>query len=101
MVKLDTQNSRMKDFHDLWALSGAFEFNGATLQRAVAACFDRRRTPWTDETPRALTPAQFADIGERITDFLGPVRDSIVADEPHALTWPAGGPWQPRKESSP
>jgi hypothetical protein len=127
MVKLDTQNSRMKDFHDLWALAGAFDFEGAVLQRAVAACFDRRRTPWTDETPRALTPAfyqmpeltarwrnylaagavlipppaQFADIGERVTGFLGPVRDSIVADEPHALTWPAGGPWQPRNETSP
>jgi len=45
MVKLDTQNSRMKDFHDVWALAGAFEFDGAALQRAVAACFERRRTP--------------------------------------------------------
>ena len=124
MVKLDTQNSRMKDFHDVWALAGAFEFDGAALQHAVAACFERRRTPWTEETPRALTtafyqmpelatrwrnylaagavlilpPARFGDIGERITSFLGPVRTSIVATETFAQTWPAGGPWQPNEE---
>ncbi|PIV72399.1 MAG: nucleotidyl transferase AbiEii/AbiGii toxin family protein, partial [Rhodocyclales bacterium CG17_big_fil_post_rev_8_21_14_2_50_68_7] len=123
MVKLDTQNSRMKDFHDVWALAGAFEFDGAALQQAVVACFERRRTPWTDETPRALTsafygmpqlaarwehylaagtvlvppPAQFEDIGERITSFLGPVRDSIVAAELFAQISPPGGPWQPSR----
>jgi hypothetical protein len=120
MVKLDTQNSRMKDFHDVWALAGAFAFDGAALQRAVAACFERRRTPWTEEAPRALTtafyhlpelttrwrnylaagavlippPARFGDIGERITSFLGPVRDSIVATAPFVDAWPPGGPWQ-------
>jgi hypothetical protein len=120
MVKLDTQNSRMKDFHDVWALAGAFEFDGAALQRAVAACFERRRTPWTEEAPRALTtafyhlpelttrwrnylaagavlippPARFGDIGERITSFLGPLRDSIVATAPFVEAWPPGGPWQ-------
>jgi hypothetical protein len=44
MVKLDTLNSRMKDFHDVWALATAFAFDGARLQRAVTACFERRRT---------------------------------------------------------
>lgn len=27
MVQLGTRNSRMKDFHDLWALAGAFAFD--------------------------------------------------------------------------
>lgn len=57
MIKLGTRNSRMKDFHDVWALAGAFAFDGATLQRAVAACFERRRTPWSDGTPPVLTSA--------------------------------------------
>jgi hypothetical protein len=120
MVKLDTRNSRMKDFHDVWALAGAFEFDGATLQRAVSACFTRRGTPWTDEAPRVLTPsffqtpdletrwrnylaagavlipppAQFEMIGERIIQFLGPVRRAIVADRWLASTWAQGGPWR-------
>jgi len=119
MVKLDTRNSRMKDFHDVWALAGAFAFDGETLQRAVAACFERRGTPWSDETPRVLTaafyrafemeprwrnylaagavlvppPAQFDTIGGRIIEFLGPVRVSILADRPFASAWQAGGPW--------
>jgi hypothetical protein len=115
----------MKDFHDVWALAGAFEFDGAALQRAVAACFERRRTAWTQETPRVLTtafyhlpelttrwrnylaagavllppPARFSDIGERIIEFLGPVRESIVATKPFAQTWSPGGPWQPSEAS--
>jgi Nucleotidyl transferase AbiEii toxin, Type IV TA system/Type I restriction enzyme R protein N terminus (HSDR_N) len=57
MVSLDTRNSRMKDFHDVWALSSAFAFDGRALQRAIAACFERRGTPLQAEVPRALTPA--------------------------------------------
>ena len=120
MVSLDTRNSRMKDFHDVWALSTRFAFGGVALQRAIAACFERRRTPWQGEVPRALTPAfyqtseieprwrgylaagavlvpppaQFEIIGERIIRFLGPVRDSIVAGVAFTSTWEPGGPWR-------
>jgi hypothetical protein len=120
MVKLDTRNSRMKDFHDIWALTGAFAFDGPSLQRAIVACFERRATPWTAEAPRALTaafyqipeietrwrryltagavlvpsPAQFEVIGERIIDFLGPVRSSIVEGAAFTSTWVPGGPWR-------
>lgn len=121
MVTLDTRNSRMKDFHDLWALSTSCAFEGPRLRQAIAACFERRRTAWTPAAPRALTPAfyqmselatrwrhylassavlvrppaRFDVIGERIGRFLGPVRESIVAREPFASVWPAGGPWSP------
>lgn len=120
MVKLDTRNSRMKDFHDLWALAGAFAFDGTTLREAVAACFERRVISWTSEVPRALTPAfyqmpeiatrwrnyrqagavivppptQFEVVGERIIRFLGPVRESLVAGDGFAQSWPPGGPWR-------
>jgi hypothetical protein len=120
MVKLETRNSRMKDFHDIWALAGAFAFDGARLERAVAACFERRATAWADEVPPVLTPAffqtpeietrwrnylaagavlipppaQFEMVGERIIQFLGPVRRAIVEGEQLAGTWAAGGPWR-------
>jgi len=125
MVKLDTLNSRMKDFHDVWALAGAFAFDGETLQRAVAACFERRGTPWSDEAPRALTtafyqapelearwrnylaagavltppPAQFAAIGERIIEFLGPLRERILSGDGPARAWRAGGPWSQQQST--
>jgi len=124
MVKLDTRNSRMKDFHDIWALAGAFAFDGSVLRTALAACFERRSTPWPAEAPRALTaafyrtpeiasrwrnylasgavlvppPAQFEVIGERLIRFLGPVRESLVAGKPFVSYWPADGPWRSNEE---
>lgn len=126
MVKLGRRNSRMKDFHDVWALAGAFAFDVATLQHAVAACFERRGTPWSDETPRVLTtafyqtpemgnrwrnyltagavrvppPAQFDQIGERIIEFLAPVRDGIRSRVPSVGIWRPGGPWTPNSPES-
>jgi len=38
-------------------------------------------------------PAQFGSIGERIIEFLGPVRERIVSREALAGAWPPGGPW--------
>ena len=119
MVKLDVRNSRMKDFHDVWALSTSFAFDGPVLRRAITTCFDRRGTPWTEEMPRVMTPAfyemaeiatrwrrylsggsvlvqppaQFEIIGERIREFLGPVRDSVVSRDDFARRWAPGGPW--------
>ncbi len=127
MVKLETRNSRMKDFHDVWALANAFAFDGPSLRDAVAACFERRGTPWTDEIPRGLTPAfyqlpelatrwrnylaagavlapppaQFATIGEGIIAFLGPVRNSVVARESFERAWAPGGPWKFAREELP
>lgn len=120
MVQLGTRNSRMKDFHDVWALAGAFAFDGLPLQRAVAACFERRGTPWTGEAPRVLgplfydepeiaarwrnyvaaasvlsaPPSRFGEVGERVVAFLGPVRESIVSGSAFDRRWPEGGPWE-------
>ncbi len=117
MVDLDRRNSRMKDFHDAWALSELFAFDGIRLQAAAAACFERRDTPWTAAAPGALTsafyedeeiasrwnryltsgavriapPSQFTVVGERIARFFGPLRDCLVAGEiktPRSPTWP-------------
>lgn len=120
MVKLDLRNSRMKDFHDLWALATSFRFEGPVLQAAVGACFQRRGTPWGQEMPTPLTPGfyrrpelasrwagylargavlvpppnRFEEIGEVIVSFLGPVRESLLAKGVFNREWPAGGPWQ-------
>ncbi len=113
----------MKDFHDIWTLSSAFAFDGQELAAAVAACFERRRTPWTDELPDVLRgafyedparqrlwrayrrsgalreppPESFPEVGKRITAFLGPVRDGIITGQPLEGTWIPGGPWSMEK----
>ncbi len=110
----------MKDFHDIWALSSAFAFDGAALREAISACFERRGTAWTPEVPDVLRsafygdgglqarwsaylragafrispPASFEPIGERIRGFLGPVRDSIVSGDSFDMPWHPGGPWR-------
>lgn len=122
MVKLDLRNSRMKDFHDLWALASTFRFEGVVLQAAVAACFQRRGTPWTEEVPAPLTPAfyrrpelaarwagylareavlvpppnRFEEIGEVVEAFLGPVRESLLLGRPMEQHWDPIGPWVAR-----
>ncbi|MBK8247093.1 MAG: nucleotidyl transferase AbiEii/AbiGii toxin family protein [Gemmatimonadetes bacterium] len=119
MVVLGTRNSRMKDFHDVWALFGAFDFDGALLRRSVAACFERRKTPWDAEIPAALTPAfyehpqpatrwkhylaagavitppprEFAELGERVRQFLVPVYGQLGVGGVLTQRWKKGGPW--------
>lgn len=119
MITFDTRNSRMKDFHDVWALAGAFEFDGRLLQESVVLCFSRRGTPWSEEQPRALTPAfyqlpelqarwqnylasgavleppptSFGAIGERIIQFLGPIRRSVLGGTVLSQAWPPAGQW--------
>ena len=120
MMRLGKRNSRMKDFHDVWALSEAFGFNGGELREAIRSCLERRGTAWTADTPDALTPAFYSDtkqddlwnhyraekafltpppeafsvIGDRTLRFLAPVLESILVRAPFEWHWPAGGPWR-------
>jgi hypothetical protein len=57
LVKLGMANSRMKDFHDLRALSQLFPFNGEVLAEATMRTFERRKTaiPTIAAPPRAFT----------------------------------------------
>lgn len=124
MVQLDARNSRMKDFHDIWALAGAFRFDGARLQGAVTECFSRRGTKWTADLPTVLTagfyrraemqvrwasyvtggtsqdapPREFAVVGERLVVFLRAVRDAVLLDEPLRAQWTTAGAWEPIDE---
>jgi hypothetical protein len=73
MVKLGELNSRMKDFFDLWLLSGAFDFEGVQLGDAIGKTFDRRRTTLFDDIPIALTE-EFASNRQKQAQWSGFVR---------------------------
>ena len=120
MLRLGKSNSRMKDFHDVWALSDAFGFDGAELREAIDKCLERRGTAWASHTPDALTaefysdpqqdelwkryrrekeflsppPEAFPVIGDRVLEFVAPVLEAILAGSPFERHWQAGGPWQ-------
>lgn len=75
MVSLEMENSRLKDFYDLWILSQNFEFDGAVLSGALRRTFERRQTALSGEMPVALTEkfsrdtakmAQWKAFGKRI-----------------------------------
>jgi hypothetical protein len=119
MVRRGQRNSRMRDFWDVAALAQHFAFDGETLGTAVAETFRRRGTVLTGELPDALRPAfyedasrlkqweafqrnvgavidgptRFAEAGQTIQAFLGPVRQHLTGGHPFLLVWPAGGPW--------
>ena len=125
MVQWGTENSRMKDFYDVWALSETFAFDGAELREAVERCFERRGTAWSQAVPEALTtafysnadlqdrwqsygqdgqllsspPSAFQNIGSRLQHFMSPIRESILKGQPFEMHWPAGGPWQSQATS--
>lgn len=118
MVALGLQNSRLKDFYDLWVLARTFAFEGPALSAAVRATFRRRRTPLPVGPPSGLTAEFYADADKRtqwraflgrtrteavppgldavavtLGDFLLPPVEALNATTPFDRRWPAGGPW--------
>ena len=82
MVILGIANSRMKDFYDLWIMSKQFNFDGSLLTEAIAATFERRKTPLPDDLPLALTEDFSGDttISQRWKAFVNKLKQS--ADTP-------------------
>jgi hypothetical protein len=118
MVSLGIANSRMKDFYDLWVLCRDFEFDGATLGRAIRATFQRRKTDLPATPPVALTaefaqdqskrtqwsaflrrgrllthPPDFQQIITVLHTFLWPVTEALVGEKTFPRRWNSGGPW--------
>jgi len=116
MVALDMLNSRMKDFFDLWAIAGAFAFDGAVLARAIQTTFERRATPLPMTTPLALTanfaeakqvqwsaflrrteialaPDPLLEVQARIAELVMPPVTAITRSQSFEASWTAGGPW--------
>jgi len=119
MVHLDMQNSRMKDFYDIWILSRALSFTGPALSRAIRSTFDRRQTSLPVVPPVALTAEFYSEpvhvrqwaafirrIGEPalanelsqvvadLAEFLMPAAKAASTSAVCPLRWEPLGPWQ-------
>ena len=119
MVKLGIANTRMKDFHDLRALSQLFSFEGHLLSEAVVRTFERRKTKLPSAPPIAFTAEFFEDESKQrqwtafngknklyiepvslktvvgdIEQFIMPLVLGITAEGHWSRSWQAGGPWR-------
>ncbi len=95
LVRLDAQNSRMKDFFDLDVLLTTFELDQELLSKAIHATFERREASLPVEEPTGLTLSFAYDkqvmwqaflrknglVGER-DDFA-----EVVSRIRHGLSW--------------
>lgn len=118
IVVLGATNGRMKDFYDLWMMSRHFSFEAALLAKAVAATFERRRTPLPAGIPVGLSdafatnadavrrwefftsrnvlseqPGSFAEVVATLRGFLMPAIQLAGGSNTDAILWPPGGPW--------
>lgn len=119
MVQLGIANSRMKDFFDLWMLSRRFEFDGATLAKAISTTFRRRKCPVPEDVPIALTSEFSQDplksnqwsaflrrhrlqtgisplpqVVEELAQFLIPPMQGITKSGNACQSWIPPGPWK-------
>jgi len=119
IVMLGIANSRMKDFYDISILAQTFHFDGATLLKAIAATFKRRKTVLPGEMPVALTAdfakdqvkqkiwqgflnknrlnpvkADFIAVIKILREFLMPPTLALIHGQKFKQIWLPKGPWQ-------
>ena len=114
MITHGEQNSRMKDFADLYMLASKFEFNYEDLRLAIMRTFDRRRTPNPPKCPLCFSdafakekqtqwvaflrrdslfdclPSDFSLVIEQLSTFLLPV---IMLSEQKPHLWDPNNCW--------
>jgi len=123
MLELGILNSRMKDFYDISVLGDLFSFYGAELQKAIRLSLKRRVLRALPEMPVAFTNefAQDKDknvqwgaflrrMGKnsvalplrqvviKISNFLLPVLQALIAGTEFNEVWEPGGPWRPQEK---
>lgn len=118
MVKLGQLNSRIRDFFDVWMLSRQFEFDGATLARAIRETFANRGTEidvdptafkpvfasspakqsqWTGYCRKSrigFAPNSLKEVCDAISEFLSPVAKAIHTGDDFHQAWNPPGPWR-------
>lgn len=100
--------SRMKDFYDIYYLSGIFDFDGTVLEDAVRSTLQHRNralpedafadigdfrnnefllTQWRAFDPAKETGLQFSDALDRLIVFLEPIYENILVESGFDRHW--------------
>ncbi len=93
MTQLGNQNSRMKDFYDIWIMSHSFDFDIRQLSEAVKITFDHRKTDlyaniiaFSDEFPELkqiqwkafLNKIRQNDLSESFREIISDIKKFIT-----------------------
>jgi len=117
IVSLGIQNSRMKDYYDLFIFSLEYEFEGSLLTEAIGCTFKRRKTELPSGIPDGLiselvlthdkkiqwdafikrskleTNQKFGEVISKLCDFLLPPLNSAALQKAFQKKWPSNGKW--------
>ncbi|OGT82760.1 MAG: hypothetical protein A3H91_17750 [Gammaproteobacteria bacterium RIFCSPLOWO2_02_FULL_61_13] len=85
MVLLGTRNSRMKDYFDVDALLREQQTEADQLANAIAATFERRRTPLPEGIPAGLSDAFATDAAKQAQWQAFVVRNRLSAPALHEI----------------
>jgi type I restriction enzyme S subunit len=126
LVVLGENNSRLKDFYDLYVFAKKFPFDGKKISQAVSVTFQQRRTSIDITHPMALAPrffldtvratqwqtylkrnelstapANFNEVGELLRTFFEPVWSALASRKIFDFNWsPSTGKWEIRGSST-
>lgn len=84
MVIRAGNNSRMKDFYDIWKLTLLFEYSSCQLRSAMINTFSRRGTELPTTLPYALT-ADFSQRPEKPIQWRAFCRKNHLSDAPRSF----------------
>lgn len=118
MIQLGIANSRMKDFFDIWYMTGLFDFKGQVLQKAIKRTFARRgtkmpvsiplcfsdifkidsqkNTQWkafVKKSDMKIAVPDFETVVDSISEFIMPVVYSDIKSEEFNKNWHSGKGW--------
>lgn len=119
LVSLGINNTRLKDFFDLWYISATFPVDGRLLTQALSATFTRRQTAFPEAgLPMALTDRFYKDETKQsqwkkfrgkvegspegtelealiraLQAFLVPPLEALALGKPFSYSWRPGDGW--------
>jgi len=120
IVKLGLQNTRMKDYLDIFHIINRYSFDGTLLGKAIKETFSRRGTTELPSTidglsdefftgglklaqwesflrknPPQVAVPEFSTLVTALRDFLMPVTAHAFQGKESPGAWNPPGPWQP------
>jgi len=85
MVLHGVNNSRMKDFYDIWLLAELFDHKYSTLRQAVCKTFERRNTAMPTLLPDCLSE-EFMHLPIKQTQWNAFIRKNRLSEKPENFT---------------